>query len=67
MELFQKLKEKILLLHPDVKEDVKGLYIAFKYQTNFVDIVPQKDKLRLSLNMDYEEIKDPEGICKDIT
>jgi len=67
MELFQKLKEKILLLHPDVKEEIKWLYIAFKYQTNFVDIVPQKDKLRLSLNMDYEEIKDPEWICKDIT
>lgn len=67
MELFQKLKEKILWLHPDVREEVQKLYIAFKYQTNFVDIEPQKTKLRLTLNMDFEEIKDPRWICKDVT
>jgi predicted transport protein len=67
MELFQKLKEKLMSFHPDVKEEVQKLYIAFKYQTNFADIEPQKNKLRLTLNMDFEEIKDPRGICRDIT
>lgn len=67
MELFQKLREKILWFHPDVREEVQKLYIAFKYQTNFVDVEVQKNKLRLTLNMDFEEIKDPRGICRDVT
>jgi len=35
--------------------------------TNFADIVPQKSKLRLSLNSVFNEIHDPNGIRKDIT
>jgi predicted transport protein len=30
-----------------------------------VDIVPQKSRLRLSLNMEYADIIDPEGWCRD--
>lgn len=67
MDLYQKFKEKVVALHPDVKEEIQKLYIAFKYQTNFVDVEPQKNKLRLTLNMDFEEIKDPNGICRDVT
>jgi predicted transport protein len=32
-----------------------------------VDIVPQKSRLRLSLNIPFEEIDDPQGICKDVS
>jgi predicted transport protein len=67
MSLFQKFKEKLLSFHPDVKEEIQKLYIAFKYQTNFVDVEPQKTWLRLTINMDFEEIKDPRGICRDVT
>lgn len=67
MELFKKLKEKLISFHPDVKEEVQKLYIAFKYQTNFTDVESQKNRLRLTLNMDFEEIKDPRGICRDVT
>ena len=35
--------------------------------TNFVDIVFQKQRLRISINMKFSEINDPNGICKDIT
>lgn len=34
--------------------------------TNFVAIVPQKMRLRLSLNIDYPDIIDPKGLCKDV-
>ncbi len=34
--------------------------------TNFIDIVPQKVRLRLSLNIDYPDIIDPKGLCKDV-
>lgn len=34
--------------------------------TNFVAIVPQKVRLRLSLNFDYPDIIDLKGLCKDV-
>lgn len=66
-ELFETLRKRILNLDSSVKEEYKKLYIAYKTTTNFVDIVPQKARLRLSLNIAFDEIVDPFGICKDIT
>jgi len=66
-DLFDQLRKRILNLDSSVREDVKKLYIAYKTTTNFVDIVPQKNRLRLSLNMRFNEIDDPKGLCKDIT
>lgn len=66
-ELFEALRKRILNLDPSVREEFKKLYIAYKTSTNFVDIVPQRSKLRLSLNMKFSEIYDPKGICRDVT
>jgi len=66
-ELFSMLRKRILNLDSSVKEEVKKLYIAYKTTTNFVDVVPQKRQLRLSLNMEFNEINDPEGLCKDVS
>ncbi len=52
-ELYQSLKRRILNIDSSVKEEYKKLYIAFKSTTNFVDIVPQKSRLRLKLNIDF--------------
>ncbi|MCM3697892.1 DUF262 and DUF1524 domain-containing protein [Paenibacillus macerans] len=65
--LFEQLRKRICNLDSSVREEFKKLYIAYKTTTNFVDIVPQKSKLRLSLNMSFNKIHDPKGICKDIT
>lgn len=43
------------------------LYIAYKAETNFVDVVPQARRLRLSLNMPFHAIDDPKGLCRDVT
>jgi hypothetical protein len=32
-----------------------------------VDVVPQAHRLRLALNMPFNDIVDPRGICKDVT
>lgn len=65
--LFNQLRERIINLDPSiVKEEYKKLYIAYKADTNFVDIVPQKSRLRLSLNMEFGEINDPKELCKDV-
>ncbi|MBD1419958.1 DUF262 and DUF1524 domain-containing protein [Sphingobacterium chuzhouense] len=65
--VFYELRKRILELDDSVKEEFKKLYIAYKTSTNFVDIVPQKSRLRLSLNMPFSELIDPENICKDVT
>lgn len=65
--LYKIIEKRILNLDSSVKVEFKKLYIAFKTQTNFVDIVPQKSRLRLSLNIPFEKIIDPKGVCKDVT
>ncbi|WP_195539163.1 DUF262 and DUF1524 domain-containing protein [Eubacterium maltosivorans] len=65
--LFEMLDRRIMNLSPDVKREFKKLYIAYKLDTNFTDIVVQKQRLRISLNMKYPEIIDLKGVCRDIT
>ncbi len=65
--LFDSLDKRIMNLSPAVKKEYKKLYVAYKLDTNFVDIVFQKQRLRISINMKFSEINDPNGICKDIT
>ena len=65
--LFDMLDKRIMNLSPAVKREYKKLYIAYKLETNFVDVVIQKSRLRISLNMKFDEIIDPFGLCKDIT
>lgn len=66
-EVFMALQQEVLALDPCVKEDVLKLYIAYKAETNFVDVVPQAKRLRLSLNMPFHAIDDPKGLCLDVT
>ena len=66
LDLFHLLRRRVLNLDPTVREEFKKLYIAYKTTTNFVDIVPQRSRLRLSLNMAFDEINDPKGICKNV-
>lgn len=65
--LYESLDKRIMNLSPAVKKEYKKLYIAYKLDTNFVDIVPQKQRLRISINMKFSDIIDPYGICKDVT
>ena len=66
-ELFDVLDRRIQNVGAGVKREFKKLYIAYKLDTNFVDIVVQKQRLRVSINMKFSEIHDPKGLCHDIT
>lgn len=66
-DLYQKLRSQIIALDENVKEEFLKLYVAFKLDTNFVDVVPQASGLRLSINSQFSEIHDPKGLCKDVT
>ena len=65
--LFEAFRKAVLSLDPCVSEEFLKLYVAYKAETNFVDVVPQAKRLRLSLNMRYNEVNDPKGLCKDVT
>jgi predicted transport protein len=65
--LFEGFRKQVLALNPCVTEEFLKLYVAYKAETNFVDVVPQAKRLRLSLNIDFSEINDPKGIAKDVT
>ena len=66
-ELFEAFRKEVLAIDPVVSEEFLKLYVAYKAETNFVDVVPQAKRLRLSLNMSFAEITDPRGLCKDVT
>jgi uncharacterized protein with ParB-like and HNH nuclease domain/predicted transport protein len=66
-DLFMAFRKEVIALDPTVTEEYLKLYVAFKAETNFVDVIPQAKRLRLALNMKYPEISDPKGMCRDIT
>jgi len=66
-ELFEAFRKEVLALDPVVSEEFLKLYVAYKAETNFVDVVPQAKRLRLSLNMPFADIADPRNMCKDVT
>ena len=66
-DLFNALRKEVLALDPCVTEEFLKFYIAYKAETNFVDIVPQKIRLRLSLNMPFHELNDPRRLSRDVT
>jgi predicted transport protein len=66
-ELFQQFRREVLALDPCVTEDFLKLYVAYKAETNFVDVVPQARQLRLSLNIAASDINDPRGLTRDMS
>jgi predicted transport protein len=64
--LFKAFRKEVLALDACVTEEFLKLYVAYKAETNFVDVVPQARRLRLSLNMKFPDVTDPRGICKDV-
>jgi predicted transport protein len=65
--VFEAFRKQVLALDPCVSEEFLKLYVAYKAETNFVDVVPQAKRLRLSLNMPFAEITDPKSLCKDVS
>ncbi|MCB1647648.1 MAG: DUF1524 domain-containing protein, partial [Pseudomonadales bacterium] len=65
--LFDKFRTKVMDLDECVTEEFLKLYVAYKAETNFVDVIPKAKSLQLSLNLKFPEIDDPKGVCKDTT
>jgi len=65
--LFEKLRKELLSLDPEISEEYLKLYIAYKLETNVVDVVPQKDKLKLFINIKFNELNDPKKLCRGVS
>ncbi len=66
-DIFEAFRREVMALDPCVSEEFLKLYVAYKAETNFVDVVPQASGLRLTLNMKFPEIADPRGLCTDVS
>jgi uncharacterized protein with ParB-like and HNH nuclease domain/predicted transport protein len=65
-DLFEKLRVEVSALDACVTEEYLKLYVAYKAETNFVDVIPQAKALLLSINLRIHEVDDPRGLCTDV-
>ena len=65
--LFEMFRKAVLALDSCVSEEVLKCYIAYKAESNFVAVVSQKSRLKLSINLHFHELYDPRGLAKDVT
>lgn len=66
-EVFEAFRREVLALDPAVGEEILKVYVAYKAESNFVDVVPQARRLRLALNIRFADVNDPRGLCRDVT
>jgi uncharacterized protein with ParB-like and HNH nuclease domain/predicted transport protein len=65
--LFESFRREVKALDPCVTEQFLKLYVAFKAETNFVDVIPQTKALLISLKIDLGELSDPRKMAIDVT
>ncbi len=66
-ELFDILRKEIKALDEKIAEKFNKMYISYKFSKNFVDIVPQKNELKLCLHMKFNELQDEKNLARDMT
>lgn len=65
-KVFEDLKERILGLDRDIEIEPKKLYVAFKMTRNVTDVVFQKRKLWVYINLKTGTLEDSRGIAEDL-
>ncbi len=67
-ELFDILSKEIKTLDERITEKFNKMCISYKFDTNFVSIVPLKNGgLNLYLNMPFYELQDEKNLARDMT
>lgn len=66
-ELFEAFGKEILNLYNNAREEFLKLYIAYKAETNFADVLRQSKQLILHLNIEINELDDRRGLCRNIS
>lgn len=66
-QLFERLRAQIMAFDPAVTEIFLKQYVGYKAETNFVDVVPQVARLRLTLNLPIEALHDERKLAYDVS
>ena len=66
LALFEQLKRRILDLDSTVSEQITKHYINYRIHSVILSVIPQANRLRLTLNLPYSDINDPRGSCRDL-
>jgi predicted transport protein len=67
LELYNKFKEKVLDLADGITIRPRKRYIGFVAKTNFTDVLLQKSKIKIWLNLRKGTIDDPKKFARDIS
>jgi uncharacterized protein with ParB-like and HNH nuclease domain/predicted transport protein len=65
--LFDELQKRISNLDSGVVEEVRKQYVAYRFSSNFVEVVPQLNELKLYLDIAIDELDDPAALGRDVT
>ena len=65
--IFDALRVEVLALDTCVYEELMQVMIAYKAETNFVDVQPQHQGLKLFLNLSFHELDDPRSLARDVS
>lgn len=66
IELYEKIKNAILNFG-DIEVKPKKKYIAFVSGRNIIDIHPQKNALKIWINLNIGELDDPKNLTRDVS
>ncbi|MDR0481720.1 MAG: DUF262 and DUF1524 domain-containing protein [Cellulomonadaceae bacterium] len=65
--LFERFAAAVLDMDPGVTMEFLKLYVAFRAETNFVDLIPQGRRLKLVLNLPFNALDDKRRLAEDLT
>ncbi|OFX89768.1 MAG: hypothetical protein A2W99_03815 [Bacteroidetes bacterium GWF2_33_16] len=66
-ELYETFKEAILNLSDNIEVEAKKDYIAFKKNSNIVDITVQRKGLKMWINLKKGNLDDTKGLTRDVS
>ncbi len=64
--LYDELKRRIISFG-NISIEPRKFYIAFKSYSNICDVVIQKNKLQIALNLPEGKLQDPQNMAKDVS
>jgi predicted transport protein len=68
LEIYHEIKDEILDFGDNIEIKGTKLYVAFTVNNhNFCDIIPQKNQLKLFINLKKGELDDPKDLMRDIS
>jgi len=65
--LFDEFRRRVMNLDAGVYEEVRKQYIAYKLATNFAEVVPLANELKLYLDITIDELDDPLQLGRDVS